>query len=57
MDLRSDAGEMYDLEADTHERRNLFDDPCYTAMRTRLDGYLHRRSANVGPVGSRVGPG
>ncbi len=36
-------GELYDLQIDPDERRNLFDDPARSADRTRLSGWLTER--------------
>lgn len=57
MDLRSGAGEMYDLASDPDELDNLFDDPDHTSMREMLEGYLHQRPDDIGPNRQPVGPG
>ena len=35
--------ELYDLAADSHERRNLFHDPSSAALRSRLEALLQSR--------------
>ncbi|MEM9230569.1 MAG: sulfatase-like hydrolase/transferase [Pseudomonadota bacterium] len=57
VDLRSGAGEMYDLRQDPHEMINLFGDPDHSDLQTKLEGYLHQRPDDIGPLGQRVGPG
>ena len=57
VDLRSGAGEMYDLAADPDEMHNIVDDPADAAMRARLEDYLHRRPDDIGPNRVPVGPG
>ena len=57
MDLRSGAGEMYDLTTDPHEMNNLFDDADHVDLRARLEGYLHTRPDDIGPINRPVGPG
>ncbi len=44
----NDAGELYDLEADTHERRNLYHDPAHASVvqdcrRLLLQWLIHTR--------------
>ena len=56
MDMRSGAGEMYDLGADPDEMVNLFDDPEHEDVQAQLMGYLHRRPNDIGPIGVPVGP-
>ena len=46
IELRSGAGELYDLANDPHEMRNLYDDPSCAAMRKRAED----------AIGSRPGP-
>ncbi|WP_419906993.1 sulfatase-like hydrolase/transferase [Hoeflea sp.] len=55
MDLRSGAGEMYDLINDPHEMTNIFDDPSARDMRERLIGYLEQRPDDIGPNRQPVG--
>lgn len=43
VDLFSEAGELYDLENDPHEARNLWDEPGYRDDRTLLMSYVHAR--------------
>ncbi len=57
MDLRSGAGEMYDLRTDPNELCNVFHDPDHAELREVLEGYLHARPDDIGPTGQRVGPG
>lgn len=56
-DLRSGAGEMYDLAADPHEMRNIYDDPAHAALQVELEGYLMQRPDDIGPINIPVGPG
>lgn len=57
VDLRSGAGEMYDLARDPHEMRNLFDDPDHGALRADLEHLLAQRPDDIGPINTPVGPG
>lgn len=47
VELRSGAGEMYDLRNDPEEMRNLYDDPAATVMRRQADDLIRSRP---GPV-------
>ena len=47
IEMRSGAGEMYDLANDPHEMRNLFDDPAGAVMRRRAEDVIHSRP---GPI-------
>lgn len=57
MDLRSGAGEMYDLVHDPNEMENLFDDPAHAALQAELTGYIHERPDDMVPNRTPVGPG
>ncbi|PVH27588.1 sulfatase [Pararhodobacter oceanensis] len=57
VELRSGAGEMYDLAADPHEMTNLFDHPDHADMQEALTAYLHARANDIGPNRTAVGPG
>ncbi|MDP8951966.1 MAG: DUF4976 domain-containing protein [Actinomycetota bacterium] len=37
---REPRGELYDLRADPHEYKNLYDDPGHLSIRDRLTGEL-----------------
>ena len=56
MDMRSGAGELYDLVADPDEMVNLFDDPAHAGVQSRLTGYLHMRPDDITPNRVPVGP-
>ncbi len=56
MDMRSGAGEMYDLANDPHEMRNLFDDPAHAEVRAQLEAHLAARPQDIGPNREPVGP-
>lgn len=56
VELRTGAGEMYDLENDPFEMKNVFDDPAYAGRRKVLEGYLAQRSNDIGPNRKPVGP-
>ena len=43
LELGTGAGEMYDLENDPHEMRNLFDDPAYSTLRKELTDMVRAR--------------
>ena len=55
VDLRSGAGEMYDLAADPDETVNLFDDPGHRPLRQRLERLLQRRPDDAGGLRQQVG--
>lgn len=55
MDMRSQAGEMYDLINDPDEMTNIFDDPDHVDQRNELIGYLHQRPDDMGPINQPVG--
>ncbi|WP_136658075.1 sulfatase-like hydrolase/transferase [Nitratireductor sp. XY-223] len=55
MDLRSGAGEMYDLVNDPGEMNNIFDDPAARETRKRLVSYLDERPDDIGPNREPVG--
>lgn len=57
VDLRSGAGEMYDLMHDPNEMINIFDAPEHTALRAQLEAFLNARPDDMGPIGTPVGPG
>ncbi len=56
LDMRSEMGEMYDLQADPHEMRNVFEDPDYADLRAELIGYLNERPDDISPNRVPVGP-
>jgi arylsulfatase A-like enzyme len=56
MDMRSGAGELYDLINDPDEMVNLFDDSTHAEVRGRLIGYLHSRPDDIMPNRVPVGP-
>ncbi|WP_164660125.1 sulfatase-like hydrolase/transferase [Tropicibacter sp. Alg240-R139] len=56
MDMRSGAGEMYDLTQDPNEMINVFNEPAYAERRARLLTYLDQRPDDIGPVRRAVGP-
>ena len=47
IELRSGAGELYDLANDPYEMRNVFEDPAHAAMRKRAEDAIRSRP---GPV-------
>lgn len=55
VDLRSGAGELYDLVADPWELTNLFDAPEAADQRTMLEGYLAQRPNDMVPDQVPVG--
>lgn len=55
MDLRTGAGEMYDLRADPHETHNLFDDSAAKSMRARLREMINSRPDDMLPEQTPVG--
>lgn len=57
MDLRSGAGELYDLVADPDEMTNLFDDPQAEHLQAELVAMLETRPGDMKPNRQSVGPG
>ncbi len=55
VDLRTDTGELYDLQEDPHEMANLFDDPARAGVRTELMDMIRARPNDMIPVSPRVG--
>ena len=55
VDLRSGAGELYDLEDDPHELVNRFDDPDYAVRRGELEAMIRSRPQDEGPVREAIG--
>jgi len=47
-ELENDIDELYDLEADPHELRNLIADPAYAATLGELQGALQQQLADTG---------
>jgi arylsulfatase A-like enzyme len=45
-ELESGAGELYDLENDPQEMRNLFDDPGYARLRKEFEELMRARPGN-----------
>ena len=45
-ELNSNCGELYDLEEDTQEMSNLYDDPGYSLVRKQLQDHLMERPGN-----------
>ena len=55
MDLTSGAGELYDLEADPFETKNVFESADYSSVRKRLESLLDQRPDDMLPIQSQVG--
>lgn len=55
VDLKSGAGEMYDLEKDPDELTNVFDDPDYAALKSDLTLILMTRPDDMRPNQTPVG--
>ena len=55
LELKSGAGEMYDLRADPHEMNNVFDDPAYASLRARLTALIEARPKDTVPQRKPVG--
>lgn len=55
MDLKSGAGEMYDLAADPYEQTNLFDDPAHGDLQRKLTEILMSRPDDIAPNRVPVG--
>ena len=55
VDLRSGAGELYDLANDPEETRNLFDARESAGMRRELEAMLAERPDDIGPNRAPVG--
>lgn len=55
VDLRTDTGELYDLQEDPDEMENLFDDPSRASIRAELRDMIRSRPADQIPASTRVG--
>ena len=55
MDLRTDTGELYDLQEDPHEMHNLFGDSGYAGIQTEHLSMIKSRPDDQVPVAPRVG--
>lgn len=55
LDLRSGAGELYDLANDPHEMDNRFDDPGCAAPRRELEDMIRSRPQDIVPRMPQVG--
>ncbi|MEO1550436.1 MAG: sulfatase-like hydrolase/transferase [Pseudomonadota bacterium] len=55
LDLRSGAGELYDLSADPFEMQNLFDTKDAADIQDRLMAHLMSRPDDMGPNQTQVG--
>ena len=54
-DLRSKAGEIYDLANDPDEMQNLFGDPAHKDEQDYLMELLHKRPDDMRPIQTQVG--
>jgi arylsulfatase A-like enzyme len=54
-DLRSGAGELYDLANDPHEMDNRFDDPGCARVRKELEDMIRSRPEDIAPRQPQVG--
>lgn len=55
IDLRTQTGEIYDMEEDPFEMHNLFDDPSRRAIRQELTDMIRSRPEDIIPAAPRVG--
>jgi len=55
LELRSGAGELYDLERDPQEMENRFGDPACAEAQAALEAAIHARPADAGPLRVPVG--
>lgn len=55
IDLESGAGEMYDLENDPDELKNVYDDPAFATLRKQLTELLMSRPDDIQPDSVPVG--
>ncbi|MBX2806240.1 MAG: sulfatase-like hydrolase/transferase [Hyphomicrobiales bacterium] len=55
VDLKSNAGELYDLSRDPDELTNLFDDPAYESLQDELMAHLLARPDDMRPNQTPVG--
>lgn len=55
VDLRSGAGELYDMAEDPEERNNLFGKPDCREMQSALEELLQQRPEDIGPNRVQVG--
>jgi hypothetical protein len=54
-DLRSGAGELYDLANDPHEMDNRFDDAGLAKVRKELEDMIRARPDDIAPRQPQVG--
>lgn len=55
IDMRTDTGELYDLQEDPDEMVNRFDDPAYRHIRVEHTDMIRSRPDDMIPVAPRVG--
>jgi arylsulfatase A-like enzyme len=55
LELKTGAGELYDLKADPHEMNNVFDAPAYAELRDQLTALIHARPDDAGPLRVAIG--
>ena len=55
VDVKSGAGEMYDLGSDPDEMTNVFDNPGYALMKAELTDVLMARPGGMWPNQVQVG--
>lgn len=55
VDLKTDTGELYDLQEDPDEMHNLFEDTGRRALRAELMDMIRSRSDDIIPASPRVG--
>lgn len=55
VDLKTDTGELYDMQEDPDEMHNLFDDPSRAAIRHDHMDMIHSRPDDMIPASPRIG--